>query len=590
VALALAAVALAGLGWRAPADPPLFGRNPGGATGGWTGEIRSAAAQQGDGFRAIFAVLLAAAIALALVTCVNAAAHVVIRASSRRHERAMRAALGATRFRLSIQALAEGGTLALAGALGAAATGALLLWLLRASWPADGGQLAGSPGMMPVVLALLAPAAAVILFGLAPALAAGRGNLHAKLGTGARSTPDRFEGWVRRTITVAQMTLSMALLVGAGLLIRGSLPGSASAATGFNPRDTLTLRLDTPSTLAGDPARRSAALALALERVRAVPGVEAAALGSRDAWLGLGTQDKVTTFCPECSQANMITRVLVGPARNLSVSASWFGALGVQVLRGRAFASGDEGQRVVVINRSLAGRLFPRGEPLEKQLSITGFFGTKYRVIGIVDDVAPAGPGTPQTPEPALYLPADLHPPTSASVAVRTGGDPMRLAPAVSAALRAAIPGARVAEVMTMEARLARYRAPLAWFGVVLCAVAAAALLLCVTALYSVVAYGVSRRTREIGVRMALGAREGQVVRHVLGGGMRLARLGTLFGAMMAVGVGQTVAHYFRGVPVLDAAVYVGVAAVLAASALAASWHPARRAARLDPLVALRSD
>ncbi len=590
VSLALAGAAWAGLGWRAPADPPVFGRLPGGAPGGWTDELRSAASLQRDGYRAVFAVLLAAAIAVALVTCVNAAAHVVTRASARRHERAMRAALGASRQRLVAQALAESGALALAGALGAAAIGAGLLSVLRASWPAAGGQIAADPGSAAYLLALALPAAAVMLFGIAPALGAGRGNLHAQLTTGGRATPDRHEGWARRAITVAQLATSMALLVGAGLLIRGSLPGTAAQAPGFDPRDTLTLRLDTPAALAASPARRAAALGAALARVRAVPGVRAAALGSPDAWLGLGAEDRVTTFCRECSQANMVTPVLVGPARNLAVSPGWFRALGVRVLQGREMAEADRGRRVAVINRAFAGQLYPRGEPLGKALSPTGFFGATYTVVGVVDDVAPPGAGTPQARTPALYLSTELHPPTSAAVAVRTRGDPMALAPAVAAALRAAIPGARVGPAMTMEARLARYRAPLGWFAAVLCAVAAAALLLCVAAVYAVVAYGVARRTREIGIRMALGARDRQVVRHVLAGGVRLARAGAIFGAMLAVGTGQTVAHFFRGVDVVDPATYAAVAAVLGGAAIAASWIPARRAARLDPLDALRTE
>jgi len=590
VALAMASAAWAGLGWRAPADPPLFGRAPGGGPGGWTDEIRTAAELQRDGYRAIFVVLLAAAVAVALVTAVNAAAHVVIRASARRHERAMRAALGASPGRLLIQSLAENGALALAGALGAALTGSGLLSLLRASWPAAGGQIAGGAGALPPLLALAVPAGAVLLFGVAPALGAGRGNLHAQLTTGSRATPDRHEGWLRRTITVAQLAASMGLLVGAGLLIRGSLPGTAAVSPGFDPRDTLTLRLDTPATLAADPARRAAALQAALDRVRAVPGVRAAALGSPGAWLGLGAQDRVTTFCRECSLANVWTPILVGPARNLAVSPGWFGTLGVRVIKGRELTAADRGRRVAVINQAFAGVLYPRGEPIGKMLAPTGFFGETYQVVGVVDDVAPSGPGTPQARAAALYLSTQMHPPTAAAVAVRTRGDPMRLAPAVAAALRAAIPGARVADVVTMETALARYRAPLGWFGVVLCAVAAAALLLCVGAVYSVVAYGVARRTREIGVRMALGAREGQVVCHVLGGGVRLARAGAIFGAMLAIGTGQTVAHFFRGVPVIDPATYFLVAAVLGASAVAASWFPARRAARLDPLDALRAE
>jgi len=590
VSLALASAAWAGLGWPAPASPPSFGRLPDGAAGGWSGDLRSAAELQRDGYHAVFGVLLAAAIAVALVTAVNAAAHVATRASARRHERAMRAALGATRPRLVVQALAESGVLALAGALGGAVVGAGALRLLRASWPSAGGQIAGDPGSAAGLLALGLPAAAVVLFGTLPALTAARGDLHAQLTTGSRSTPDRHEGWVRRAITVAQLATSMALLVGAGLLIRGTLPGTAAASPGLDPRDTLTLRLDTPAALAADPARRAAALHAALQRVRAVPGVRAAALGSPDAWLGLGPSDRVTTFCRECSLANVYTPVLIGPARHLAVSPGWFGALGVRVLKGREMTEADRGRRVAVINRAFAGRLYPRGEPLGKPLSPTGFFGETYTVVGVVDDVAPSGPGTPQARAPALYLSSEMHPPVTAGLAVRTRGDPMRLAPAVEAALRAAIPGVHVGRAMTMEARLERYRAPLGWFGGVLGAVAAAALLLCAAAVYAVVAYGVTRRTREIGVRMALGAREGQVVRHVLLGGVRLARAGAIFGALLAVGTEQTVAHFFRGVPVLEPVTYIMVAAVLGGAAIAASWLPARRAARLDPLDALRAE
>jgi ABC-type antimicrobial peptide transport system permease subunit len=169
-------------------------------------------------------------------------------------------------------------------------------------------------------------------------------------------------------------------------------------------------------------------------------------------------------------------------------------------------------------------------------------------------------------------------------------GDPLALAPAVEAAVRAAIPGARLGEVMTMEAALARSDSPLRWFAAVLAAVAAAALLLGSTGMYAVVAYGVSRRTREIGVRMALGARVAQVVRHVLAGGLRLARTGTLLGTLLAYGVAQTLSLRFRGIPLFDAPTWIAVPLLLGVVTLVASWIPARRAARVHPMEALRSD
>jgi predicted lysophospholipase L1 biosynthesis ABC-type transport system permease subunit len=244
----------------------------------------------------------------------------------------------------------------------------------------------------------------------------------------------------------------------------------------------------------------------------------------------------------------------------------------------------------VVVNQAFANRLFPGGEPLGKRIALLPH-GPRYTVVGVVGDLSPRGTGTPMAPEPALYLPARRHPPRTAGLAVRaTGGDPRALAPAVEAAVRAAMPGARLSEVMTMEERLAAYDAPLRWFAAVLAAVAAAALLLSSAGVYAVVAYGVARRTREIGVRMALGALARQVVRHVVGGGLRLARTGTILGALMGFGVAQTLSMRFRGIPLFDAPTWVLVPMALAAVTLVASWIPARRAARVDPMVALRSD
>ncbi|HEX8244694.1 MAG TPA: FtsX-like permease family protein, partial [Longimicrobium sp.] len=382
----------------------------------------------------------------------------------------------------------------------------------------------------------------------------------------------------------------MGLLVGAGLLVRGSMPHRGAAGPGFDPRDTLTLRLDTPRSMRGDPAARARAFAAALGSVRALPGVRAAALASPDAWLGLGPEDDVTTYCRRCFSSGLFMPMLHGVVRHLSVSEGWAGTLGIPLAGGRDLAARDAGRRVVMVNQALAARLYPADNPLGQTLSMKRG-GPKYTVVGIAGDVAPTGPGTPNERVPAVYLPASLHPPTRAGLAVRAAsGDPLALRPAVEAALRRAVPGAAVGDAMTMETRLARYGAPLRWFAAVLAAVAIAALLLCSGGVYAVVAYGVARRTREIGVRMALGARVRQVISHVLGGGLRMARTGTMLGALMALGVAQTLALQFRGVPMDDAATWLSVPAILAAVTLAASWIPARRAARVDPMEALRDE
>jgi predicted permease len=576
VALPLIAAARAGLAWRPTAELPAFGRIEGGGAGGWTSVLRNPVELRLDGERAMLFVLLAAGLLVLAATCVNAGALVLTRASARRHERALRAALGAEPGRLLAQGVVEGAALALAGCLLGLALGMGALRVVQSTWPAARVLLAGAPDAVAVAVALGFPAAVVLLFTLAPARTAGRGDLHAHLTVGARATPGPYDAWVRRVLAVAQFTASMGLLVGAGVLVRGSVPGARTAGPGFDTHDTLTLRLDTPAALRNRPVERAAALGAAVAAVRALPGVRAAALGSPDAWLNLGPDDDVTSFCRECSLGAMVmpiaTPVLHGTARNLVVSAGWFATLGAPLLRGREIEPRDAGARVAVINQAFAQKLFPKGEPLGKRVALLPH-GPRYTVVGVVGDISPRGTGTPLAPAPAIYLPADLHPPSTAGLAVR-----------------AAIPGARVSEAMTMEERLALYDAPLRWFAAVLAAIAAAALLLSSGGVYAVVAYGVARRTREIGVRMALGARARQVVRHVLGGGLRLARTGTILGAMMGFGVAQTLSMRFRGIPLFDAPTWVLVPAVLAAVTLFASWIPARRAARVDPMVALRGD
>src|SRR5215217_3647702 len=273
-------------------------------------------------------VLMAAGLLVLAATCVNAGALVLTRASARRHERALRAALGAAPRRLLAQGVAEGAALALAGCLLGLALGMAALRVLQSTWPASRALLAGAPDAVAVAIGLGFPAAVVLLFTLAPARSAGGGDLHAHLTVGERATPGPYDAWVRRVLAVAQFTASMGLLVGAGVLVRGSMPGSHTAGPGFDPHDTLTLRLDTPAGLQRRPLERARALGAAVAAVRALPGVRAAALGNPDAWLNLGPLDDVTSFCRECSLGGIVTPVLHGAARNLVVSSGWFATLG----------------------------------------------------------------------------------------------------------------------------------------------------------------------------------------------------------------------------------------------------------------------
>ncbi|HEX8692301.1 MAG TPA: FtsX-like permease family protein [Longimicrobium sp.] len=608
--LPLLGAARAGLAAAPDRSPPAFPRGADGVPG-WTDALRTPGELLGDGLRGVLAVVLGAALLVLAGTCVNVAALALARASARRHETAMRAVLGATPARLLGGRLAELGVLAALGGGAGVLAGAACLLVLRATWPGEGGAwLAAPPDAAALALAVALPLA-VLLAGVLPALRASRGRLYDALTVGGRATPGRHEGWVRRVITVGQFAGSMMLLVGAGLLLRGSGPQAGAAGPGFDPRDTVTLRLEPPPAAAADPVKRAAFFDAALARVRTVPGVRAASLASPGAWLGLGPQDDVTSFCLDCSEGGFAAPVLHRPTRHHVVSGGWFAALGVPVTEGRLPRPGAP---EVAVNRAAASRLYPGTRTVIGKTLMPGagssaagdlfppdfLAGTpaegagrgvqRYTVVGVVGDVQPAGLGSPTGAVPALYLPAERHPPAVGAVAVRTAGDPLARAPAIAAALRARSPGTRVSDVMTMEERLARYRAPIGWFAAALGVVAAFAVVLCSGGVYAVVSFGVARRRREIGVRMALGAQPGQVVRHVVGGGMRLARTGAILGFLGALGLARALQEVFRGVNPVEWTVYAAVALLLAAVSLAASWIPARRAAHVDPVIALQAE
>ena len=590
---ALLTFALAGSRWTPPREAPGFARDASLAAGGWTETLRGAAELRHEGLSGMMDVLTAAAALVLAAACVNAAALLLARAAARRHETAVRAALGAAPRRLVARALGEGALLVIPGAALGAALGVAGAAALRGAWPGEGAWLGSGPEPAAVAVAGGTLLAAALLFALLPVVRAGRGNLHAALTVGSRATPGRHEGWVRRAVTVGQMAASVTLLAGAGLLLRGAAPRAGAAEPGFDPRDTLTLRLEVPPALRADPARHAAALEEALGRLRALPGVRAASFATPDAWLGVGPEDYVMSLCPPCWAANVRLPMPVARSRHAAVSPGYFAALGVPLQEGRELtaADGAAGEPAVVVSRAFASRLFPHSTALGRQVVPNGLTGARFRVVGIVGDVRPTGPGTQPDAQPMLYFAALAHPPAEVGVAVRAArGDPLALAPAVERAVKAAVPGARVGDVTTMEARLAAYRAPLTWFAAVLAAVAAAAVLLCAGGVYGVVSYGVARRTREIGVRMALGARGRQVTAMVLGEGGRIAARGALLGLCGAVSLARSLQLAFRGIDAGDLETYAGAVLVLAGAALLASLVPARRAVRVDPMVALRAD
>ena len=561
---------------------------------GWTEGLRTAEEIRHSGVQSLMRMLWGTTALVVLSALIIAAARLLARGAAQRPAVAMRVVLGAPVGRIVRFVAADAAVPVLAGAVLGVGLGWAALELLRATWPAPEDSWAAGGGFRALLPAVVAPVGVALLCAMAPVAIAFRRELASGLGTGDRATAGRYEGWVRRVLTIAQFAASMALLVGAGTLLRGTLGNQAGAGTGFDPRDTLTMTVTLPAEARTDAALRATYLRDTLDRVRALPGVRAASLASGDAWLGTGPRDVVTSYCKPFCYAFVLVPVLQGKVHQLVASPGYFEAMGVPVLSGRALGRGE---MEAVVTRSAGRLLFPGVDPVgqhllpwrEASLLSAAVSVPKYRVVGIVDDVRPLGPGVGEMVSPTIYLSALRHPPMVVGLAVRAAGDPMRLSGAVQRAVRAAIPGALIRDVATMEERLARFAAPVRWTAAMLAVLSAIGVMLACAGLYGVVREGVARRTREIGVRMALGARQEQVVRHVVGDAMRLARTSLVLGTLAALATARTLQGYFHGIHTWDPALLAGVALLLTAVAFAASYLPARAAAAVDPMIAIRS-
>jgi putative ABC transport system permease protein len=564
----------------APA-PPAFDRH-----GGWTPELRLTDTIRADALDALVWIAMGMALLVIAGVAVNLATLLLARASAQRHETAVRAVMGATPARLAARAMAEGAALGIAGGgagllLGMAAAGAA-----RRSWPADAGMLA--TGLRPegwTVMVAAALASLALLAAIVPAAAAARRNLYASLTVGGRATAGPGETLVRKALAVLQFAGSATLLTGAVLLLRGSLPRADGGGPGFDPGDTLAFQVRLP---AADAPARAAMQRAMLDAAGRLADVESASAAAPGAWVGLGPEDRLRTLCDRCAWGNMYAPQLVGAVRLQTVSPGWFRSMGIPVLSGRELRPNDG--RVVLINRTFAVTLLPRADPVGQRVIFRGWWDDPYTVVGVVDDVRAPGHGTGGAAPPTVYLSSVHHPPRTLAVAVRTDGDPRPREPAIRRALAAAAPGARVSPGVPMQVVLDRHRAPLRWFAVLLVVLAAGAIAAAAGGMYGVMSFSVARRTREIGVRMALGATERDVLRQVLGEALRITLLGGIAGGIGALTVARLLQEMFYGVDPFHAGTYLGVAAILAAVTLAAAYRPAVRAARVHPNEALRAE
>jgi putative ABC transport system permease protein len=532
--------------------------------------------------------LLLGAVALVLlIACVNVANLMLARAAGRQREMAVRLSLGATRLRLIRQLLTE--SLLLAG-LGAVVGLLLARWglsALLALLPDSLQSLRDARIEMDVsvfaVTALVALGSS-LLFGLAPALLGSRAELIRVMNEAGRSGTESSSHRRWRGLLVAgELALSMMLLAGAGLLIR-SLINLQSVNPGVQTKNILTMFLPAGARYSnGD--RLLGFYDRLLERVRALPGVEAASIS-----FGLPPNQPVIGNNFRIVGRPNDPRLPEPIADFLSVGEGYFQTLGIPLLQGRAFDERDRSgaSGVVIINRRLAERYFTNEDPLGRQLRIAGNDRYIVTIIGVAGDVNYRGLDTAD--EITLYVPHRQLPTSDMSLIVRCTADPLALAPAVQQQVWDIDRDLAPTRIKTMEQLLSESVAQPRFRTVLLGLFAGLALALAAIGIYGVISYNVAQRTQELGIRMALGAQSRDLLRLVLRQGMTLALVGVVTGLAGALALTRLLKTLLFGVSATDPLTFAAIAFLLAAVALLACWIPARRATKVDPMVALRRD
>jgi putative ABC transport system permease protein len=527
-----------------------------------------------------------------LIGCANVANLLLARAATRQKEIAIRTALGASRGRVVGQLLTESMLLALVGGV----AGSLL-----ALWGVDAVVSLVPAGTLPRLDELSVDARVLgftlvvslmtgLLFGLAPALRASRTELTEALKEGSRGATESLRrNRLRSLLVVTEIAMALVLLIGAGLLIRG-FARLVSIPTGFNPDDALTMRIALPMSKYQERQQQADFFRRLIERVGALPGVEATGVvtslplsGWRNDWSisleGIrGMEGLPTDTLPQ--------------ANYFAVNSDYFRAMGIPLLGGRTFSDEDnDGPPVVVINQTLARRFWPNENPIGKRLK-TGGQQSPYpwrTIVGVVGDVRQTGLETDVMPE--IFVPyRDVRKAlmNAMFLVVRAGARPTSLVAAVRAAVAELDPDQAVSSIRTLEERVALSVAERRFNMLLLGVFAALALVLAGVGIYSVMAYSVTERTHEIGVRMALGAQASDVLKLVVRQGMVLALIGVTIGLGAALALTRLMSSLLFEVSATDPATFVLMALLLAVVALLACWVPARRATRVDPMVALR--
>jgi putative ABC transport system permease protein len=515
-----------------------------------------------------------------LIACVNIANLLLSRAAGRSGEIAVRRALGADRARIIRQLLTESVLLAVCGGGLGAILGSWGVSALKSLAPdgtprMDEVTIDGRVLAFTVVLSL----ATGVVFGLVPAAHAARDRFGTALKAGGRSQLGDGGSRTRRVLIVAELALALVLLAGGGLLLR-TFVALQRVDLGFNPSNVLQgFVLPPPAQYRTDAARLAFYESLRA-RIEQLPGVRQAALSSVIPLTGDSDTRLLIEGRPAATRSS---DALITWYRN--VSANYFAAMEIPLQRGRLFQD-REAEPVAVINDTAAKRFWPGEEPIGRRISLNGDRGPWATIVGIVGDVQTTGARGSNVVE--TYVPYWQNPQAGINVVLKTAGEPHALIEPMRRAVKEVDPGIAVASIATMDEIVGQSVGGARFYALLVGIFAGLALTLAAVGIYGVMSYAVAQRTRELGVRLALGAAERQIFGLIVGETLKLTAVGLALGLAGSIAVARQLKELLFGVPAVDAVTFGATALILVAVAFVATWLPARRATRIDPMVALR--
>ncbi|MBO0725244.1 MAG: ABC transporter permease [Blastocatellia bacterium] len=533
---------------------------------------------------------LAGAVALVLlIACANVANMLSSRAFGRQKEIAVRLALGASRWRLIRQLLTESLILALAGGVIGLLSSVWAVNLLRTAMPKDYEYLV--PGLNHfgvnrnvLLFTLIISMLTGVVFGLMPALQTSKPNLNEFLKEGAKgASSSGSRQRLRGALVVAEVALSLVLLIGAGLMIR-SFVAMMRDDMGFNPRNALSFRLFPPKERYSEARRRDFYDQL-IKRLESMPGVVAAGgvnvLPMSNNYID--TPFEIVGRPPSEKGKEPFAAIRI-------VTPGYFSAIGIPLRRGRGFTDKDNelAQRVVIVNEALARRYFPNQEVIGQRIMRHGFEDKPMEIVGVVGDAKDTD--LDRVPMPGFYFPYAQDPLPGIGVVLRAEGEPTALSSAARAEVAKLDPAMPVYIIKTVEQMIHETSSPKRNVTALMGVFAGIALLLTAVGLYAVIAYAVSQRIHEIGVRLALGARSHDIIRLVIWQGLKLTLVGLALGMAGAFVLTRVMAPLLYGVTATDPLTFILISLALAGVALAACWIPARQATKVDPMIALRRE